>query len=42
MIKIDGKHLWLGLFQEEREAAKVYNRAAQEYFGAFARLNPVT
>src|SRR3990167_10429113 len=39
MIKIDGKHLWLGLFQEEREAAKVYNRAAQEYFGAFARLN---
>jgi hypothetical protein len=35
----DGRHFWLGYFTDEVEAAKAYDRAARELFGAFAHLN---
>lgn len=40
-IKTDGKHIHLGYFDSEEEAAFVYNQAAKRYFGEFACLNPV-
>lgn len=38
-IKMDGKHVHLGRFTSEIEAARAYNRAALEYFGEFANIN---
>lgn len=38
-IHVDGRHLHLGLFLSPHEAARTYDAAAVEYFGAFARLN---
>ena len=38
-IRVDGVYKYLGLFEVEREAAEVYNTAAIEHFGVFARLN---
>lgn len=38
-IQIKGKQMFLGYFIIKREAAKVYNKAAQLYFGEFAVLN---
>lgn len=35
----DGLRKHLGLFGDEVEAARVYDLAAAEYFGAYARLN---
>lgn len=35
-IKIDGKTNFLGYFEAEEEAAAAYERAASDYFGAFA------
>ena len=34
-----GRHRWLGFFDDEVEAARVYDRAAVEECGEFARLN---
>jgi len=38
-IQVDRKHIYLGRFDSEVDAAKVYDAAAVEYFGAFAYTN---
>ena len=38
-IKVAGVYKYLGLFEVEREAAKVYNTAALEHYKEFAKIN---
>lgn len=40
-IQINRKLVHLGVFTDEIEAAKTYNRAATEHIGEYARLNEV-
>jgi len=40
-IKVHGEQIWLGYFLVEEDAAHAYNNAALEYFGEFARINPL-
>ena len=40
-IKVKQKRIHLGVYKDKAEAARVYNDAAREYFGEFARLNNV-
>lgn len=38
-IKVSGRSIHLGIFEDPEEAARVYDNAARTYFGEFARLN---
>jgi len=38
-IRINGKNIYLGLFETPEQAAMAYNDAATKYFGEFAHHN---
>lgn len=40
-ISFKSKRIYLGLFSCKHRAAEVYNKAALEYFGEFAKLNKI-
>ena len=40
-IKYHGKHIYIGMYADEDEAARAYDEKAKELFGDFARLNNV-
>jgi len=40
-IGVAGRRLYLGYFDDPREAARAYNEAALKHYGEFACLNPV-
>ena len=40
-IMVHGKHIYLGYFDDEADAARAYNDAAIEHFSEFARLNVI-
>lgn len=38
-IQFKGKQIYLGVFNDKKDAARVYDKAALEYYGEFAQLN---
>lgn len=41
-IQVDGRHIHLGRYIDETEAALAYVQAAHEYFGEFANVEPLS
>lgn len=41
-IYLNGKKKYLGSFKTQEKAAEAYNKAAELYYGSFARLNNIT
>jgi hypothetical protein len=41
-IYINSKHVHLGYFKNEKDAASKYNEKASEHFGAFAKINEIS
>jgi len=41
IIVVSGKHINLGSFIKDKDAAKAYNKAAKKYFGRFAKVNKI-
>ena len=39
VITVNYKHKYLGSFDDPKDAAKAYNKAAIEHFGEFAKIN---
>lgn len=40
-IQLNKKQYYLGIFEDEIEAAKAYNKTAKELFGEYAKLNKI-
>ena len=40
-IRLNGKFIHLGLFEDKTEAAKAYNIGAKKYYGEFANFNQI-
>lgn len=38
-LTVNDKHIYLGYFDDPKDAAEAYNKGAKKYFGEFARLN---
>lgn len=38
-VRVQGKRIWLGVYDTPEEAARVYDRAAMAHFGEFAATN---
>ena len=38
-IKVNQRNIFLGLFKNEMEAARIYDKATKQYFGEFALTN---
>lgn len=38
-IRVEGKALYLGIYETDIEAAQAYDKAARQHFGEFARTN---
>ena len=39
LITTNKRHIYIGVFTDEEDAARAYDRAAREYHGEYARLN---
>lgn len=40
-IQVDGKNMYLGCFENIKDAARAYNKAAMAYHGIYAKINNI-